>query len=177
MNEQVAQAPGMKRRLRVLLFASLALNLLVGGMVLGAVLSHQSDDRHRSPRMSQPGGPLTAALSMEDRRDVGRELRRAIRAERAIQGDTLTEFDSVIAALNSEPYDSNELKRALEAHFQWAERRMERGVDILLKQFDEMSEEGRSAYAERLKEVLANGPGRRTKKPRGKQTSWFGPQY
>jgi len=176
MNEQVSQAQGVKRKLRVLLFASLALNLLIVGMVLGAVFSHQSEDRHRSPRMSQPGGALTAALSREDRRDVGRELRKAIRAERAIQDDRQIVFDRIIAALNSEPYDPNELRQAVEAHFKWAEHRVELGVDILVKQFDNMSEESRLTYAERLKEVLASGPGRKTEKPRGKKSSWFEPR-
>lgn len=164
MNDAKIEAPGMKRSLQVLLFASLALNLLVVGLVLGAAFSHRADDdhRHRS-HVSQPGGPLAAALERRDRRAVGRELRQAIGAERAAQGSARSSYGNVIAVLTATPYDADAMRAAVTAQMQPAIRRVELGVDILLDRLDGMTPAERAAYAERLQEVLERAPARRRK--------------
>ena len=64
------------------LIISLALNLIVIGAVVGTVLRHGSEghrDAHGDKHgHDMAGGPLTQALSREDRRAIGREMRRAL---------------------------------------------------------------------------------------------------
>ncbi len=174
MNDKEMRTPGMKRTLRVLLVASLALNLLVVGAVLGMVVSHRGKDERHPPRVSQPGGPLTAALERQDRKAVGRDLRNAMRAEQAERGDGAANFSVVISALTTDPYDSAAVRAAVEAQMQQVTRRVDLGVDILLKRFDEMSAADRAAYAERLQKVIERGPRRKPKGQRGEGKSWFG---
>jgi uncharacterized membrane protein len=160
MSDAASKTPKMRRGVRILLFASLALNLLVVGLVFGAFVSHRYEDRRGPPRMEQVGGPLAAALSRQDRRKVGREMRRIYRAERASQDDIGAGFSEVITALTMVPYDSVAARMAVERQVHTITRRVDLGVDILLKRFDEMSDSERAAYTERLKEVLKRGPRR-----------------
>ena len=61
---------------RVLLVVSLALNLLVIGAVAGVIIKGGPFKHGGPPHMAQGGvGPLTQALSKEDRRAIGREMR------------------------------------------------------------------------------------------------------
>ena len=161
MSEIETRAPRMRGSLRVVLFASLALNLLVVGLVLGAVVSHRSDERQRSPRVEQAGGLLATALTRRDRREVGREMRKSFRAGQFSRGDIRADFVAVTGALTAEPYDPAAVRATVTTLMQKVSRRSDAGMAILLRKFDEMSADERAAYARRLGEVLE----RRSKRP------------
>lgn len=157
------KAPGMRRSVRILLVSSLALNLLVAGLVVGAMVSHRFDDRGKPPRVSQVGGPLTAALTREDRREMGRYVRKTLRAERPSRDSVDAEFASFIAALTAEPYDAGAVRGAIERQMQLVLRRADLGVEALLTRLNEMSVQERAAYGERLQEILKRGSKKKRK--------------
>lgn len=163
MSDGNMKAPGMRRGVRILLFASLAVNLLVAGLVIGAMVSHRFDGHGKRPRFSQAGGPLTAALTREDRRAVGRNVRKTLRAERPSKETIMEEFSNVIRALKQSPYEPQAVRAAVERQMQYMVRRADLSVEALLTRLNEMSAEERAAYAGRLQEVLERGPRKKRK--------------
>lgn len=164
MSETRQDTPKMRRGVRVLLFASLAVNLLVAGLVVGAVVSHRTGDSHRPPRIDQVGGPMARALSREDRRALGREMREAQGDRRGTRAEIRAEFDKMIVALEASPYDSAVVRESLERQMQGIEQGAQLGFELLLQRLDAMSDAERAAYAARLREELT-----RKRRPEGRR--------
>ncbi len=152
--DQNGQAPRPGRKLRIVLFASLALNLLVVGLVVGAMVAHGFGKDGRPPRMDQVGGPMTRALSEEDRRALGREMHRAYRDRRPDRAAIRAEFEQVIAALERTPYDPEIVRASVERQMQAVAEGARLGRELLLERLEEMSDAERAAYAGRLREAL-----------------------
>jgi uncharacterized membrane protein len=161
MSENVEQMPGMRRGLRWLLIGSLACNLLIVGVVVGMFVAHSVRDDHRPPRFDRAGGAMTRALSAEDRRAIGRELRKAYRDKRPSFTDVRTQYQVVIDALRSTPYDPSVVRAAVERQISAMQERGQAGKELLLSRLAEMDEAGRKAYADRLEEILEQGPRKR----------------
>ncbi|MDQ2092252.1 periplasmic heavy metal sensor [Marimonas arenosa] len=157
MNEVEGVQPRTRRSVKIVLFLSLALNLLVLGLVIGAMAGHRFDHDRRSVYHDRAGGPLTAALSPADRRAIGKALREAARETRPSRARTRAEYQAVVAALTAEPYDGAAVRAAVERQLQGLGQRAELGKEMLLRQLDAMSAADRAAYAERLERVLARG--------------------
>ena len=147
----------MRGWIKLVLFASLALNIAVAGLALGAVLRHgDMQDRPRA-RADQIGGPYTAALSREDRRAIWREMR-AIQGEgRPGRAQIREEFSAVVDALRADPYDPAQLRDIVGRQFQAGIERQQLGQTLLLARIDTMSAAERAAFADRLSERLESG--------------------
>ncbi len=159
---------GLKPGLRVLLFTSLALNLLVAGLVIGAVVGHRfGEDGPRPPRLDRAGGPMTMALSHEDRHAIGLEMRKAYREKRPTRADMRAEYARVIAALRAVPFDPSAVRAAMDRQMAGIAARGELGRDLLLHRLETMSDDDRSAYAERLEEVIERRAERFSKRRTG----------
>jgi uncharacterized membrane protein len=158
MSENVEQVPGMRRGLRWLLIGSLACNLLIVGAVVGMVVAHSLRDDHRPPRFDRAGGLMTKALSPQDRRTIGRELRRAYREKRPSFADVRTEYQAVIDALRATPYDPSVVRAAVERQIAAMQERGQTGKELLLARLAEMDDADRKAYADRLQDILEHGP-------------------
>ncbi len=147
---------GAPRRgwITVVLFISLALNLAVAGLAIGAALRHD-DIRDRASVRSDPfGGPYTGALSREDRRAIWREMR-AMHAEgRPARADIRADFDAVVQALRAEPYDPATVQIIVERQFQAGLERQQIGQELLLQRIARMDATARAAFADRLEERL-----------------------
>lgn len=154
------QPPGrMRLWLRVLLGASLALNLLIVGVALGAALKLR--DRRDDGR-SQPTalirdlglGPYLWALSGEDR-DA---LRRAADGERQKLRGNRSEmrgaFVETLAALRAEPFDAVQFRAMIARQAEIADRGRRLGLDLLTTRVAEMAPAERAAFAARLERAL-----------------------
>jgi uncharacterized membrane protein len=150
-----AGAPRMRRGVRIVLFASLALNLLVAGLVLGAVLTHRDRPDRHPPRFDQVAGPMSRAMSHEDRRAIGQAMRQAFREERPTREAVKAEYDRVIAALETVPFDSQAVRESVERQMAATDRRMRLGREVLLNRIEAMSDGERAAFAARLREELS----------------------
>lgn len=159
MNDLSPSPPrsGLPRGLRWLLIASLALNLLVAGLVVGA-LAREGGPGARPRPAELSLGPFARALEPEDRRAVLRslgdhrpDLRPLGRQDRAAL------FAEVMAALRAEPFDRARAAAALaEQSARVAE--VERAVrDALLARLAAMTAAERAAFADRLEAELERG--------------------
>jgi uncharacterized membrane protein len=147
---------------RVVLIASLALNLAVAGVVAGAALRFGGDWHDR--RSGDFSVPYIRALSPTDRRAIGKELRRAHDVAAtgiAARGALFTQMSEALRA------DSFDLARVEELSLQQrtaVTRRMSSAQNVWLRYVGDMSAEERSDYADRIDEALARGPHRRNKR-------------
>ncbi|NIY98933.1 periplasmic heavy metal sensor [Salipiger sp. HF18] len=150
--------PKMRRGLRVLLFASLALNLAVVGVGAGFVLRHPMPERAPPPRGRDFVFPYTSAFSEEQRRELGRNLRQSFKHDRAQGGERPSFVDGYNAALEllrAEPFDSAAFGATLEAQSARGEARQKAGQRLLVDYVATLDPEERRAYADRLEAEIA----------------------
>ena len=161
-----ARAP-MRGWLKILLFASLALNLAVAGMAIGAFVRHGAPAGPHPVRVDQMGGPYTGALTREDRRAIWRELREMQGDSRVPRAQNRADFEAVVAALRQTPYDAALVREIVERQFHAGMERQQIGQSLLLKRIDEMSAAERAGFADRLAEALERRRGGQHPAPRG----------
>lgn len=146
--------PKKRRWLMPLLFASLAVNLLVVGLVVGWSFSDGRSDRTKGPIRGVLGEPFVRALPESARQSIRQDIiqeRGRIKESR----DALRErFQAFLAALRSDPFVPDEVTRLLKEQRQVGITRQEFGEELLLRRLSEMSVEERSAYADRLEKSL-----------------------
>ncbi|MGH1354399.1 MAG: periplasmic heavy metal sensor [Thalassovita sp.] len=147
---------GMRPWLKVVLFASLALNLAVAGLVIGAAVKYGPRDGHRPPRVDMMMGPYTHALSRKDRREIGEKLRREYRAERPSRQEMRAQFDRVLTALRAQPFDAGVVEQLFEHQLEAGMERQAIGQRLLMQRLIQMSDAERADFAERLEEGLKN---------------------
>ncbi|GAA0285532.1 periplasmic heavy metal sensor [Rhodovulum strictum] len=162
--EKAAVTPRTPVWVRVALVASLALNLMVLGVVGGAVLK-----RDMPPRAGfVPGdyGPYSRALSEPDRE----ALRAAYRAEaprlRENREAVRQSFRDLQAALRAEPYDHARVVALVEAQQARVQDHATLMRGLTLDRVAAMNPEERAAFADRLERVLRRGPPREHERER-----------
>jgi len=156
MTTEPTARSGLSTPLRWLLVVSLALNLLVAGLLVGAVLRHDGPRRH----MELGPGPFAQALSPEDRRAILTELRDRPGVGPPNREERQQAMSEVLAALRSEPFDPGQVEAALASQ---SDRVASVGRAIqaaMIERIAAMSAEDRAAFADRLETELARGPGR-----------------
>ena len=155
----MSDTPTPKRRwMPVLLVISLAVNLLVVGIVLGTALRFKGGDRARIP----PGfGPaLYHALPRDDRKALRGQLSdlRSKGSDRRGQ-----DFNALSAALRTVPFDPTQVALLLEQQAQVTVELQEALHQEWLAHVTAMSDDDRLIYADRLEEVVKRGLHRKRK--------------
>lgn len=147
-------APKPGRGLKIALVISVALNLAVAGLVLGAWLG---DGPHKGMPRDLSFGPFSEALSDADRRELrkglmsrGEEFRTSREAARA-------EFAVLLDALRADPFDPAAMSTALTAIETRNAERLELGRSLIETRLTEMSTEERRAFADRLEDGMQHG--------------------
>ncbi|MBY6004603.1 periplasmic heavy metal sensor [Salipiger bermudensis] len=149
-----AKTPKMTTGLRVLLFASLAANLAVAGVVAGLFLTRPDIDRDGPPRGRDFVFPYTHALKEEQRRELGRTLRGQVERQRDTPGDFLDEYRTAIEILRAEPFDPAAFAATLDRQGERAENRQAKGQRLLVDYVAQLTPEERAAYAQRLEDRI-----------------------
>ncbi|MEM8730799.1 MAG: periplasmic heavy metal sensor [Pseudomonadota bacterium] len=145
-----APATGMKPWLRVVFGLSLAANLLIVGLVVGAVLRFGGPGAERPPLPT--GLSMYRALPPEDRRALRGHVKKALPPSET----RASEAKDLAAALSADPYDEAALIVLLDRHaadrarFQMALRQ------VWLTHVSDMSPDDRDAYAGRLIDLTDN---------------------
>ncbi|MEO1678534.1 MAG: periplasmic heavy metal sensor [Pseudomonadota bacterium] len=174
---------GRRRWIGWALFASVGLNLLVAGALVGAAL-----DARRAGPSGPPGaavspmgadgaggrgipdrvvrelglGPYARAMTPGERRHLGRALLSEIRTKggpRAVRRQMRESFAAVRAALLAEPFDADELDRLITAQSARAAELRELAQAIFVVQVSEMTPDERRAFADRLDGALRRARG------------------
>jgi Spy/CpxP family protein refolding chaperone len=153
-SETPARRAPLRGWVKGVLFVSLALNLAVAGLAIGAVLRHGDMNNSPRARVDQIGGPYTAALSREDRRSIWRDMRAMQGEGRSSRGQIRAEFDAVVDALRADPYDPAQVRAIVERQFQAGIERQQLGQSLLLARIDTMTPAERLQFADRLAERL-----------------------
>lgn len=150
--EQNKPAPRRKLWLRLLLGASLALNLLVIGLAIGAALRFGGPEGARRPPPVL-GATLYRELPREDRRTV-REAMRHRSVERG--PDRKTAALEVAQLVRSTPFDATALETLFNEQFARRQEWQTMANTVLLEQLGQMTEAERASYADRLEDAMAS---------------------
>lgn len=155
------RVPGKPRnRMRILLVASLALNLLIVGLVAGAMLGGHRD-HGRDPALRDLGfGPFIAALPPDDRAALRDALRREAGALRANRAEMRAIFDAFLSGLRADPFDAAALRRVVEDQQAKIGERQALGRELLWQRIEAMDSAERRAYADALQRKLRRKPPR-----------------
>ncbi len=151
------QTPKRRRWIMPLLLVSLAFNLLIVGAIVGRTLSPDGPrfrDRVEGPARSLIGEPFIRALSQEDRRALLADLRNDGPRIRETREGLRQRFEAFLTALRADPFVAEDVTRLLQEQQAVAAGRQELGVILLVRRYQEMSVEERTAYAERLEKSL-----------------------
>ena len=157
MTETEKPGPGGRssaKGIRIALILSLAVNLLFVGLIVGAAMA-----RHRHGNMMDRAvafGPLTAALTREDRHALRERFLQTIPDRTAERAATAADFAALIAALKADPWDSAAAGAALQRQGLRSQVRLEQGRDILLAHITKMTAAERHDFAARIEAVLAS---------------------
>ena len=143
------------RRLgRIVLFLSLAFNLLIVGLVAGALLGGPRD-RDRAPALRDLGfGPFVQALPRADRAAMGRAIKREAGSFRENRAELRRQFEAFLTALRAEPFDAAEVARLITDQQSRIGERQALGQRLLLERIEAMSASQRAAYADALDKSL-----------------------
>ena len=147
-----AEKSGMSRGIRILLIASLALNLLVVGVVVGGAFRGKSPRPFGGAEMTL--GAFTQAMSPEHRRALGARLRDAQGAQRPGQGARAEAIRSFLSALKADPFDPTAIEALFAEQQQRASAGMAAGQQALLEQLESMSPSERAEFADRIENRL-----------------------
>lgn len=142
------------RWMRILLVASLAMNLLVVGALVGAAIKGggpwRGGDHH--------AGPMARALDPEDRRVLRKRMIETRTDSRDGRKAHRAAMQELVTLLRATPYDAEAVQTQMQEVRGQFLNRMERGQALLLGRLSEMTQAERAAYADRLEEALRRGP-------------------
>lgn len=150
--EADAKTYRMRPTLRVVLFLSLAMNLVVVGLVAGFIV------RGGPPHPPKRGGsdyviPYTRAFDEDQRKDVWRSLKRDFAERRERGGDragVIAGYNQALEVLRAEPFDQAAMIAVLEGQTARANERLAAGQQVLTNHLSALTQAERAAYADRL---------------------------
>ncbi len=140
--------------LRLLLFGSLALNLLVAGIVVGSLAAGRGGG-DRPPRIGFDLGPLAAMLDPADRRAILREVRQTPGLRPAGPAQRRRGLEQVAGLLRAEPFDPAALAAILAAQREAGERVVSAAQEAFIAHLAAVGPAERARYADRLETELA----------------------
>ncbi len=146
---------GMKGWVKALFAVSLTLNLLVFGVVIGAVVSHWDGPRgkpsdHARLRLDPALGPLARALPEPARQAAMAELSARSGPYDARRAALAGQLNDMLTLLRAEPFDAEAFRALFVAQTEsWASR-AEVGRDVVMSQVAALSPEDRAAFADRI---------------------------
>ena len=147
--------------MRVALVGSLAVNLLIAGVVIGAVVTRGKEDgpadRMRAARGLAPP-PFVLALEPETRREMIGAFRAASEPWRDDRRALRRELMQVLDAIRAEPFDPSPVAGFLAGQREKATGRQAAGGEVLVRYLEGLSAAERAAYADRLEAALRRGP-------------------
>lgn len=140
---------------RVVLVVSLALNLLIAGLVVGVAMRFRDAPPPRELAERDVGyGAFIAAFEGDDRRALGRAYRSEMPDRDELRLRYRTQIDEVLTALRSEPFDAARFQSALHQRQEELEHMQERGQVLLIGQLSGMDQAARLRYADKLEHIL-----------------------
>jgi uncharacterized membrane protein len=144
------------RGVKIALFVSLAINVLVLGLVVGAMTHRWRDrDMMQGPALADLGfGPYIAALNDDDRKELVREVLGNAKDFRKNREEIRAGIESLLVLLRAPDFDAAAFEANLKAQSLKLEERRALGIDLFVRRVTEMSPEARGELADRLARFL-----------------------
>ena len=142
--------------LRRALIASLAVNLAVAGLAVGAFLHGGTDGRTEMVR-DLGFGSFDEALRPQDRDVLKQAIRAKSGAVKATRAELATDATAVIATLRTNPFDPSALDAALAGQAAHLSARIKLGNDTLRDFLTSLPAQDRLDFADRLEHHLQHG--------------------
>ncbi len=151
-NELRTGTPRVSAATRAVLYVSLALNLVVVGLLIsGLVFGGVNEDRRGPPRGAETGlGPVMRAFQPEDRKRLGEEMRRTLRQERRTRAETAQITADLAGAFTADPFEIEAVQAILDDQFGEAEFRLQLAKTLLVERIAKMTVAERAELAERI---------------------------
>ncbi len=158
-----AQNPkGSGRWVKILLAASLGVNLLIGGLVFGNFLHGRADiggPEGRIPiearMLREMGlGPFLGAFVSEQRRQLAHDLREHVPTTQNNRAALVRELTDILQAIRAEPYDSVALEAVFASQNGRISDRVTQGRNVVLDAIMSMNNEERAAFADRMEHSM-----------------------
>ena len=150
--------PKTRLWIRITLFLSLALNVLVIGAIVGVALRGGEQRFRAPPQFLSAGGPLLNAIPNDERRALLRDLRDRVRDGQGgvLRGrrEAVGRLADVIAA---EPFDRAALEAELQVQIDLGNSILTEAQAALVDWVEGLSPEEREAYAERVRKANQRG--------------------
>lgn len=165
MSDAVKDPNTPKKRFRwsrVVLVVSLGLNLMVLGIVGGAIAGKGGPSRVDVLSF----GPYTAALEDADRRALRREVFADGKSLRGMRKLLRQDFEAVLEALRATPFDAAQFEALMAAPTDRIAAQAGYVRQQVLEMIVTMEPDERAAYADRLEAKLRKGPPRKDKAPK-----------
>lgn len=146
--------PGVNRW-RLAFFLSAAVNLMIVGVVVGAVM--RGPPKGFEMVRDLGFGPYSAALSEEDRKELRKAFRALFPDPKAVRRLMRDDLDAVLQALRADPFQPEILEAALARQKQRLREKLDQGQDLLRDRLVAMSVAERREFADRLEASLLRG--------------------
>lgn len=140
------------RRWKLAFFASLAVNLMVAGIVGGALLKDPHDRRAEVRDLGF--GPFTDALSDADRNALRKSFRERRPDFRAARVQMRADMTEMLSALRAEPFDPVRLSQAFDTQQARLADHLKLGQDLMRDRLAAMTDAERHAFADRLEQRI-----------------------
>ena len=154
-------APKSPLWLRLVLIGSIGLNLLIVGVVAGAILSPDGPRAQRAELAQRIAAvPFLGALEPQDRREVLRSLRdqppavQATAATAEAARGRKAPARAMLTAIRAEPFVPEDVLSLIEAQRKAGQDRQMRSERALVSVLTDMSPAERAAYAVRLEKAF-----------------------
>ena len=151
-------ARGLRPWVRWVLFASLALNLAVLGVMGGAAWRFHSSDRvgGRLPWVDHVSLAYIRAFDREDRRAIRQNMRAALPPRADMMAESKASFAPILQMLRAPQFSAPALQAALAGQMQPMVQRQHLAQQAAVQQIAQMSASQRAAFADRLEQAVAD---------------------
>lgn len=144
---------------RILLVGSLALNLVIVGIVAGSLLSGGS--KNSQTRIDLTVGPLTRAMNTEDRDEVRAVLRDSGVFRPGDREGIRMDMQALVDVLKADDFDADAFRDTLIRQRARLQAGQDRVLEAVARQIEGMTPDARAAFADRLEQQVRRGPPRR----------------
>ncbi len=142
--------------MRRALVASLAVNLLVLGVVAGSVV--RDGPPRGGPRFDLTAGPVLRAMDESDREAVRAALRTTDVFRPNTRDAMREDMELLLDVLRAPDFDRAAFTEAMSRQRVRLQSGQDAALEAVTNQIDAMSAEARAAYADRLAEQVRRGP-------------------
>lgn len=138
---------------KILFSISLALNLLIVGVLSGALIR---EGKGPSANHLASGFIYMRALDFQDKRALRKEILRNEDGRKLVKGSNQASFNSAVGILKSHPFDRTAFENLLDEQVEGAKSRQRSARTALINHIENMTKEERLIYAQRLKDFIGS---------------------